>query len=225
MTYIAIVDDNKGIRDTLGDRLRRFSDCQVLFTAENGEEFLCAMKDTSRMIKPDVVLVDLDMPVMNGIRAIEEAKLRFSGTKFLVLTIFDEDEKIFRAIKAGADGYLLKDEPVEKIWEAIQNVRIGEGAPMSPGIARKVLNLLSHKDRVVNPQDAKAVETDYNLTEREKEILNLLVDGLEYKEIAVQLGLSPNTVRNNVTRIYSKLHVTSRMQAARVVSGKSGFNR
>lgn len=219
MVRIGIVDDNYNIRTTLQDRLGRYPELEVLFTAENGKDFLEKMKEHRKALEPDVLLMDIDMPILNGVEAIAEGKLRFPNTQYLVLTIFDEDEKIFEAIKAGADGYLLKDEPIEKIKEAIDNLIKGQGAPMSPSIARKVLNLLSKTDgRPASVKsDSEADNTDYNLTTREKEILTLLIDGLEYKEIAAQLGISPNTVRNNVTKIYTKLHVTSRMQAAKVM--------
>jgi len=217
MVYLAIVDDKKSIRCALKERLSHFSDFEVLFTAENGKNFLQLMTEARKSIEPDVVLMDIDMPIMNGIKAIEEGKLRYHKTKYLVLTIFDEDEKIFNAIKAGADGYLLKDESIDKIREAIDNLMKGEGAPMSPGIARKVLNLLSNSESVYPKNEQHNSIQDYNLTERETEILNLLVQGLEYKEIAFELGLSPNTIRNNVTKIYSKLHVTSRMQAVKIL--------
>lgn len=216
MIYLAIVDDKKSIRSALKERLSQFSDYEVLFTAENGKEFLQLMTEARKSIEPDVVLMDIDMPVMNGIKAIEEGKIRYHKTKYLVLTIFDEDEKIFNAIKAGADGYLLKDESINKIKEAIDNLMQGEGAPMSPGIARKVLNLLSNSENKSVKNEKVVNLQDYKLTERETEILNLLVEGLEYKEIAIELGLSPNTIRNNVTKIYSKLHVTSRMQAVKI---------
>jgi DNA-binding NarL/FixJ family response regulator len=177
------------------------------------------MKEARRAVDPDVVLMDIDMPIMNGIDAVREGKLRFPKTKYLMLTIFDEDEKIFNAIKAGADGYLLKDEPIEKIKEAIDNLLNDEGAPMSPSIARKVLNLLSNAEQKPGKTKNNHAENEYNLTSRETDILTLLVEGLEYKEIAHRLGLSPNTVRNNITKIYRKLHVSSRMQAAKVVKG------
>lgn len=217
MIYIAIVDDKKSLCQTLKEKLSRFEEYEVLFTAENGKAFLEAMREARQCIEPDVVLMDIDMPVMNGIEAVSEGKLRFPNTRYLMLTIFDEDEKIFSAIKAGADGYLLKDEPTEKIKEAIDNLLQNEGAPMSPSIARKVLSMLTNTKQPFNTSEKTPPENEYNLTDRETEILTLLVDGLEYKEIAQKLGLSPNTVRNNVTKIYSKLHVTSRMQAAKLV--------
>lgn len=217
MIYIAIVDDKKSLRSTLKEKLSRFTEYEVLFTAENGKDFLEAMREARQTIEPNVVLMDIDMPIMDGIEAVTEGKLRFPNTRYLMLTIFDEDEKIFNAIKAGADGYLLKDEPTEKIKEAIDDLLKNEGAPMSPSIARKVLNLLTHSEQHFSKSNKTQPENEYNLTDRETEILTLLVDGLEYKEIAKKLNLSPNTVRNNVTKIYSKLHVTSRMQAAKVM--------
>ena len=142
MTYIAIVDDKKSLRNALMEKLNAFENYKVLFTAENGQDFLEKMMEARKVIEPDVVLMDIDMPVMGGIEAVSKGKDRYPNSKYLMLTIFDEDEKIFSAIKAGADGYLLKDEPIEKIKEAIVNLLNDEGAPMSPSIARKALNLL-----------------------------------------------------------------------------------
>jgi len=220
MKYIAIVDDKKSLCQTLKEKLSRFEGYEVLFTAENGKAFLEAMREARQSIVPDVVLMDIDMPVMDGIEAVSEGKLRFPNTRYLMLTIFDEDEKIFNAIKAGADGYLLKDEPAEKIKEAINNLLRNEGAPMSPSIARKVLGMLTNTKQPFNKSEKLQPDNEYNLTDRETEILTLLVDALEYKEIAQKLGLSPNTIRNNITKIYSKLHVSSRMQAANLLKRK-----
>lgn len=219
MIYLAIVDDKKEIRNALKEKLSQYNGYEILFTSENGKDFLESMKEARKSIEPQVVLMDIDMPVMNGIDAITEGKLRYPKTRYLVLTIFDEDEKIFNAIKAGADGYLLKDEPIEKIKEAIDNLLKDEGAPMSPSIARKVLNMLSASAVAGKSKPRDSNENQYNLTEREKEILQLLIEGLEYKEIAMKLALSPNTVRNTVSKIYNKLHVTSRIQAAKVMKG------
>jgi DNA-binding NarL/FixJ family response regulator len=215
MTYVAIVDDKKSLRTALQQRLNAFDNYEVLFTAENGKDFLDKMAESRKAIEPDVVLMDIDMPVMNGIEAVAEGKVRFPLSKYLMLTVFDEDDKIFNAIKAGADGYLLKDEPVDKIKEAIINLLNDEGAPMSPSIARRAFNLLMNAKVDVNVKSSDN-SIEYNLTEREKEILLKLIDGLEYKEIALELDASPNTIRNHVTKIYKKLHVTSRAQAMKL---------
>lgn len=217
MTYVAIVDDKKSLRTALQDRLNAFDNYEVLFTAENGKDFLEKMVEARKSISPDVVLMDIDMPIMNGIEAVAQGKERYPTSKYLMLTIFDEDDKIFSAIKAGADGYLLKDEPVEKIKEAIINLLNDEGAPMSPSIARRALNLLMNA-KVDIKESSSNSEMEYNLTDREKEILLKLIDGLEYKEIAHETGISPNTIRNHVTKIYKKLHVTSRAQAMKLFS-------
>lgn len=216
MTYIAIVDDKKSLRTALQDRLNAFDNYEVLFTAENGKDFLEKMVEARKSISPDVVLMDIDMPIMNGIEAVTQGKDRYPNSKYLMLTIFDEDDKIFSAIKAGADGYLLKDEPVEKIKEAIINLLNDEGAPMSPSIARRAFNLLMNAK--IEIKETPTNELEYNLTDREKEILLKLIDGLEYKEIAQDINVSPNTIRNHVTKIYKKLHVTSRAQAMKLFS-------
>lgn len=220
MTYIAIVDDKKSILAALEARLAATGDIAVLFTAENGKEFLEKMAESRRTVEPDVVLMDIDMPVMDGIETVEKLKERYPQSKILMLTIFDEDDKIFRAIKAGASGYLLKDEPVEKIKEAIFSLRDNEGAPMSPSIARRALNLLMRAQMDVAEVNRENDLNQYQLSEREKEILLLLVDGLEYKEIAITTGLSPYTVRNHVSNVYRKLHITSKTQAIKMFSKK-----
>ncbi len=222
MTYIAIVDDKKTIRTALQERFETSDNYSVLFTAENGKDFLEKMMVARKGISPDVVLMDIDMPIMTGIEAVAKARDIYPQTKFLMLSIFDEDDKIFEAIKAGANGYLLKDEPLEKIKDAIRNLLDDAGAPMSPSIARKALELLM-KSKVNIDKTKTQNENEYNLTEREKEILKHLVDGLEYKEIAELTTTSPNTVRNHITYIYKKLHVTSKAQAIRMAINKKWF--
>lgn len=215
MTYIAIVDDKRAIRQALEEKLNLHDRYEVLFTAENGKDFLEKMAEARRAIEPDVVLMDIDMPVMNGIQAVEQGKERYPGSRYLMLTIFDEDDKIFSAIRAGASGYLLKDEPLEKIKEAITQLLEHNGAPMSPSIARRALNMLMHT-QVEIARTQKTQLEDYSLTDRETQVLEWLVQGMEYKEIAMEMNVSPNTIRNHVSSIYKKLHVTSRAQAIRV---------
>lgn len=221
MTYIAIVDDKKLIRNALKERLSETSNYEVILMAENGLDFLEKMKEARKIRVPDIVLMDIDMPEMTGIEAVEKAKDIYPKSKFLMLTIFDEDEKIFEAIKAGADGYLLKDEPIERIKDAIRNLLDEGGAPMSPSIARKALQLLMNA-KPSFPQDPEKTQM-YDLSEREQEILKHLVDGLEYKEIAQVIKTSPNTVRNHIANIYRKLHVTSKAQAINLALKKKWF--
>jgi len=214
VTYIAIVDDKKILRSTLAQKLAANSEIEVLFTAENGKDFLEQMMLAHRKVSPDVVLMDIDMPVMNGIEAVLEGKNRYPQSKYLMLTVFDEDDKIFSAIRAGAIGYLLKDEPIDKIKEAIFSLALDEGAPMSPSIARRTLQLLSQVK--FDPKETIEKKPENNLSDREQEVLKMLVDGLEYKEIAIQLEVSPNTIRNHISNIYKKLHVTSKVQAIKL---------
>lgn len=215
MIYLALVEDKQNLRSTLEAKLNALENYEVLFTAENGKDFLEKMMVARKNIEPNLVLMDIDMPIMDGIEAVKEGKERYPDLKFLMLTIFDEETKIFSAIKAGAEGYLLKDEPINKITEAINSLLNNEGAPMSPSIARRALKLLMHST-LENNIKSNELKPVYNLTEKEKEVLNLLIEGFEYKEIALKMNISPNTVRNHIANIYKKLHVTSRTQAIRV---------
>ncbi|MBX2930963.1 MAG: response regulator transcription factor [Chitinophagaceae bacterium] len=202
------------------ERLNSLPNIHVLFTAENGIDFLEQIAANKNTGFPDVVLMDIDMPNMNGIEAVAKGKERYPNVKFLMLTIFDEDDKIFQAIKAGASGYLLKDEPVSRIAEAIEDLMQEKGAPMSPSIARRTLHLLMTATvPIIVPENTE--EEDYGLSEREKQVLEFLVDGLEYKEISLQLNVSPNTIRNHISKIYKKLYVTSKAQAIKVFNKKS----
>jgi DNA-binding NarL/FixJ family response regulator len=150
----------------------------------------------------DVVLMDIDMPGTNGIEGIKLAKAIKPNVHILVFTVFDDDQKIFDAICAGADGYLLKKTPPEKIIEALKDVYNG-GSPMTPSIAKKVLNAFPR----VNNQNSEP------LTEKEREVLQQLVSGKSYKQIAAALAIGIETVRTHIKHIYTKLHVSSMSQA------------
>lgn len=220
MIYIAIVDDKKHLLKTLREKLGEAGKYEVVFTAENGKDFLEKMKEARKCICPDVVLMDIDMPIMDGIEAVAQGKARYPQTRYLMLTIFDEDEKIFNAIKAGASGYMLKDEPIERIKEAITQLMNNEGAPMSPSIARRALNLLMNATIELKNAVSKQDTDEFKLSNREKEVLTFLVEGLEYKEIGQLMNVSHNTIRNHIASIYRKLHVTSKVQAIRVFTGE-----
>lgn len=216
MIHLAIVEDKKSIRLALEEKLNVPNQFNVLFTAQNGKDFLEQMTEARKNIEPAVVLMDIDMPLMNGIEAVLEGKKRYPNTKYLMLTIFDDDEKIFNAIKAGADGYLLKDESTDVIKAAIINLINENGAPMSPSIARRALKLLMRSEVELKKENTHTNIEDWQLTEREKEVLLCLIEGLEYKEISQKLNISPNTTRNHVTKIYKKLHVSSQAQAIKL---------
>lgn len=211
---IAIVDDKASNRNIIKDKLLRRQQFEIVFTAENGNDFLDKMKSLAIEKTPDVVLMDLEMPEMDGVDAVAAGSYLYPSVKFVMLTIFDDEEKIFNAIKAGAFGYLLKDESAENIAGTLTQMYENGVGPISPGIAHKILQLVQN-NHITLPQKpaAEKGKTPFNLTEREQEILILLVRGLMYKEIGSQLDISPNTAKKHVLNIYSKLHVNSKAQA------------
>jgi DNA-binding NarL/FixJ family response regulator len=205
--YISIVDDNPTNRKSLTDMLPRSGEVEIIFTAQNGQDFLEKMKKHPQAKKVQLVLMDIDMPIKNGIESVKIASELYPSVSYVMLTVLDDDDKIFDAIKAGAVGYLLKEESIDNIVSSIiETVRLG-GSPMSPSIARRTLQLLA------NPNKSTQSEPQHDLSTRELEILELLVEGLEYKEIAQRLFLSSHTVRTHIYNIYKKLQVTSKSQA------------
>ena len=211
---IAIVDDKASNRSIIKDKLLRHNSFEIALIAENGKDFLSRMKSIPVDKLPDVVLMDLEMPEMDGVDAVAAGSYLYPSVKFVMLTIFDDEEKIFKAIKAGAFGYLLKDESSENIAEVLTQMSDNGVGPISPGIAYKILQLVQnnnislHQKAVIDKE-----KTPFNLTEREQEILRLLVQGLLYKEIGNRLDISPNTAKKHVLNIYAKLHVNSKAQA------------
>jgi DNA-binding NarL/FixJ family response regulator len=151
---------------------------------------------------PDVILLDVQLPGLDGIAALATFKRQVPQARVIILTVFDDADKIFRAVCSGASGYILKSSGIDQIGEAIRQVMDG-GAPMTPEIARKVLDAFA----MIEP--AQAGTDDYHLTEREREILRLLADGLVKKEIATALGISVHTVSTHMQRVYDKLHVST----------------
>jgi DNA-binding NarL/FixJ family response regulator len=211
---IAIVDDKASNRIILKDKLLRHKIFEVSLTAENGKDFLDKMKAIPADKVPDVVLMDLEMPEMDGVDAVAAGSYLYPSVKYVMLTIFDDEEKIFKAIKAGAFGYLLKEESSENIVEVLTQMHENGVGPISPGIAHKILQLVQNNSvSLLQKQVPEKEKTSFNLTEREQEILKLLVQGLQYKEIGNQLQISSNTAKKHVMNIYSKLHVNSKTQA------------
>ena len=214
---IAIVDDKKQNGISLSEKITFTKEIEVLFTAINGQDFLEKMKPL--IIHPQAVLMDIEMPVMNGIDAVAVGTSMYPDIKFLMLTVFDDDEKIFEAIKAGASGYLLKDEKVDAIIRSIRELVEDGGAPMSPGIARKALVLLSK----ANVSSDKYTEDHMDLSDREMEVLKLLVEGYDFRNTAEKLFISPHTVRKHIGKIYEKLHVNSKAQVINLAFKKKWF--
>ncbi|HMV13856.1 MAG TPA: response regulator transcription factor [Chitinophagales bacterium] len=207
---IAVTEDNAINRNTFMQKVQQMHDVKMVFIAENGNECLAELKGLPHNILPQVIFMDLEMPVMNGIETIQIAKALYPNIHFIVLTVFDDDDKIFEAIKAGASGYLLKHEPANILQEALINVIETGGAPMSPAIARKTLKLLSNTTNSISVNTENAFPNF--ITEREKEILKHTINGWDAKRISMEINVSVLTVRKHIANIYEKLHVSSKAQ-------------
>ncbi|WP_435414493.1 response regulator [Polaribacter aestuariivivens] len=203
---ICIAEDNYFLVKAIKEKLSYFDDISVKFHANNGAELIGKLEENHNI---DVILMDIQMPEMDGIKATELVKNKYPQIKIIMLTVLDDDDYVFNAIKAGANGYLLKEIDAENLYNSILQVTAG-GAPMTPSIALKTLNLLR------NP---KILETKINDTEeiklskRETEILIQLSKGLNYNEISENLIISPSTVRKHIENTYKKLQVHSKMEA------------
>jgi DNA-binding NarL/FixJ family response regulator len=218
---IAIADDKASNRNILKDKLLRHGHFELIITAEDGKDFLQKMQLLSEEELPDVVLMDLEMPNMDGVAAIAAGSSLYPSVKFVVLTIFDDEDKIFKAIKAGAFGYLLKDESAENITDMLWQMYENGAGPISPGIAFKMLQLVQKNTLQPVISNTATVETDFfHLSDREQEILKLLSKGLGYRDIGTELFISVNTVKKHVIHVYDKLHVNTRTQALRLAYEK-----
>lgn len=211
---IAIIDDKASNRHILKDKLLRHGQFEVCFNASDGREFMEKMKSLNEQEFPDVALMDLEMPNMDGVDAIAVGSCLYPSVKFVVLTIFDDEDKIFKAIKAGAVGYILKDESAEQIVEMLWQMHENGIGPLSPGIAYKILQLVQKNDLSLPGKPVSQPQKNFfDLTQREREILQLLIQGLSFKEIGTKLSISAHTAKKHVMNIYTKLHVNSRAQA------------
>ena len=197
---VAIVEDNRGTRESLNELLNRAPALHCVGAHSSGEE---ALRQIPAEL-PDVVLMDINLPQMNGIECVSRLKQQMPKTQVLMLTTYEESDLIFDSLRKGASGYLLKNMPPTELVQAIEQVHAG-GAPMSMQIARKVV---SHFQQIKKPQSDME-----HLTKREHEILALLAKGFLYKEIADQLGVTLSTVRAHLHAVYEKLHVQSRTEA------------
>ena len=223
-TPIAIVDDKRLLRNSLQEQLQYNQPIEVLFTAENGIDFLKEMEERPKNSHPLVVLMDIEMPEMDGLETVLISKEIYPDIQFLMLTAFSEDEKIFEAVKAGASGYLLKDEKISKIVSSIFELLNDGAVPMSPIVAKKTLEMLRISEKPTSTISEKDQETIDYLSTREMEILQEIVLGLNYKEIAEKLFISPHTVRKHIANIYDKLHVSNKTAAIKIAMKKKWFN-
>ena len=205
---IAIVEDLDEVRDGLKNFISLSNDFKVLDTFKTAEE---AIYDIPKL-KPDIVIMDISLPGMTGIECIRQVKDKSPNTQFMMFTVYENDEKVFEALKAGASGYLLKNTGLVQLVESIKELYSG-GSPMSANIARKLVTVFREQQKETSLVDV--------LSHRENEILQLLAKGLLYKEIAEQLAISVSTVRQHIHHIYEKLHVQNRTEAINKAFGKN----
>jgi len=200
MIRVAIVEDNQNLRKSMEQLIGQTEDMCCVSSIKNLLNVVSAFQKTT----PDVVLMDIGLPDISGIEGVRTLKNNFEHVQILMFTVFEDEDKIFDAIREGASGYLLKKTRPLDIIDAIRELHQG-GSPMSPSVARKVVQFFQHGQALK--------EEDFQLTVREKEILFALVDGLSYKKIAAKYYLSVHTIRKHISSIYEKLHVHSKSQA------------
>ena len=201
---ISIVEDLDEVREGLSEYLSSNEEFLMLDTFRNAEDAAEKLPD----IQPDIVIMDINLPGMNGIDCIRAVKRKCSTIQFIMFTVYETDEKVFEALKAGASGYLLKKSGFDVIANALKELHAG-GSPMSSHIARKLVNVFHQQKNSIDV-----------LSARENEILHLLADGLLYKEIADQLKITTGTVTQHIHNIYDKLHVQNRTEAINKFLGR-----
>jgi DNA-binding NarL/FixJ family response regulator len=204
---VAIIEDLEEIREGLKNYIDSDTELMVVSAVGSAEEALLMLP----RLQPDIAIMDINLPEMNGIRCMQAVKKDCPATQFMMFTIYENDEKVFDALQAGASGYLLKNTDPSDILHALKELYQG-GSPMSPNIARKLIN-------VFREQNNRSIRSNL-LGKRENQVLLLLSQGLLYKEIAAQLSLTVGTVRQHIHKIYEKLHVQNRTEAINKVSKK-----
>lgn len=211
---IVLAEDNEYLANSLQEGFQIFSDqINFLFRAKNGKELVEFVKIQDEI---DIILMDIEMPEMDGIQATEQVSDINPSIKIIMLTVYDDDDKIFKAIRAGAKGYLLKDESVEKVIEGINIVMEG-GASMSGPIAAKTLQFLRTQKATIGDLTK---QNEFNLSKREIEVLECLQQGFDYNKTAEKLFISPFTVRKHIENIYRKLQVNNKVQAIQKATSK-----
>lgn len=210
---IAIFEDQERVRDNLRRRLSFFDDIEILFEAPNAHVGLNYLQELSESQLPHVILMDIEMPGMTGIEATTLVKQKYPDIDVLIQTVFEDDQRIFESIQAGASGYLLKDDPIQKYVNAI-NELIEGGAALSSTIAMKVLNYVQ-QSKSSQSIKAQVIKESFSLTDRELDILQAIVDDLTDQQIGEKLFISPHTVRTHIKNMYKKIHVHSRASAVK----------
>ena len=200
---VAIAEDNSFLLQSIKEKLGLFDYFKIKHTACHGKELMEKLAQNHHV---DVILMDIQMPEMDGIEATNLIKSKYPQIKVIMLTVFDDDENIFKSIQAGADGYLLKETSPDELENGLCEIMNG-GAPMTPIIASKALRLLR------NPPEHFKTNEENPLSKRETQILDQLSKGLNYQEIAENLFISPSTVRKHIENIYRKLRVRNKMEA------------
>lgn len=211
---IGIAEDKDDLRKNLEQILALLGDFELIFSVADGALVLDAI---AKYGVPDLILMDIEMPLQDGIVTTRDVKAKYPSVRVLILTIFDQKDSIFRALQNGADGYLLKGERPKEVLKAIEQVLDGK-MPMSADIAQKVLLYFRNFSK-----DSKPKTSDFDLTKRETEILELLSDGMAYKEIAASLNIATRTVNTHVESIYKKLNVHSAIEASNIARKNDWF--
>lgn len=206
MIKVMIVDDQKIVLEGLKIVINSFEGIDVIATADNGKDAV----DNMKIYQPDLILMDIQMPIMNGVEAIKKIKASYEDAKIIILTTFSDEEYIYQGIQNGANGYMLKDTSPEEIVKGIQSVMDG-GSLIEPHVATKLLNRFN--EMASNTYSHQSKE-DLELTEREMEIVHLIGEGYNNQEVSEELFISVGTVKNNITRILDKLNVRDRTQLA-----------
>jgi len=204
---IAIAEEKFFLAQSLKEKLSFFKDFDLRITAENGQVLIEKIREQPQI---DLILMDIEMPVLNGIATTAVIKDELPHVKIIMLTVFDDDLNIFNAIQAGADGYLLKETPPEALKAGIQETLAG-GAAMTPAIAMRTLKLLRNPEAVTHLEKQEEIQ----LSQREVEVLEQLEKGLSYTKIAENLVVSPSTVRKHIENIYKKLQVHNKLEAVK----------
>lgn len=216
---VAFIEDNASLRKRFEQQFALMEDIRLVATYATAEGALRGIGKMPPEDRPEIALMDIELPGMSGVEATIAMRELFPATDVLMFTVFEDEEKIFRSIQAGAAGYMLKDAPITKVAEAIRELH-GGGSPMSQSIARTVMSFVRSHSRPSEapaaPPRASAAPVELELSARELEILQGLVEGKNYSSLADTLTISPHTVKTHIKNIYKKLHVHSRALAVRV---------